>query len=83
MARGHRRSAHDSRLAPTLMSFCVCAAYGCEYWFDHQIEKQDLSTVQFARGFAPAFVYDLGTTKCSQVLPGMRWVSIRSVTPQM
>jgi hypothetical protein len=42
------------------------AAYGCEYWFDHQIEKQDLSTVQFARGFAPKYVYELGTTTKTQ-----------------
>lgn len=42
------------------------SVYGSEYWFDHQIEKQDLANVQFARGFAPKYVYGLGTTTMAQ-----------------
>ena len=42
------------------------SAYGCEYWFDHRVQRQDLRTLQFVRGFSPKYVYSLGTTDKTQ-----------------
>mmetsp|Transcript_23738 Transcript_23738/g.74250 ORF Transcript_23738/g.74250 Transcript_23738/m.74250 type:complete len:290 (+) Transcript_23738:84-953(+) len=42
------------------------SAYGYEYWFDHQVERIDLASVEYTRGFEPAYIYDLGTTKMTR-----------------
>lgn len=38
------------------------AVHNYEYWFDHQVNQQDLNDVEFAFGFGPSYVYDMGKT---------------------
>eukprot|EP00803_Ostreobium_quekettii_P003948 evm.model.scf_1945.3 EVM.evm.TU.scf_1945.3 scf_1945:24268-25137(+) len=42
------------------------AVHNCEFWYDHQVNQQDLSEVEFAFGFGPAYVYDLGRTRTTK-----------------
>lgn len=42
------------------------AVHQCEYWFDHQVNQQDLRDVEFAFGFGPSYVYDMGKTKLTR-----------------
>ncbi|GMH39223.1 hypothetical protein BSKO_07121 [Bryopsis sp. KO-2023] len=41
------------------------AVHGCEYWFDHQVNRLDLNDIAYVRGFGPAYVYDMGRTALS------------------